>query len=148
MSHPASRWISFFALGLLAACTAPTTPPPAPGTAAPGSAPNIDALLARMTLEQKVAQIMIIGFDGPTYDLEANPDHLQMVVPENYTRWGSTDYAPQLRREDMGDGDWSIEPGTAYISRYRIVVMDGKPDAAQLERLWQDYAEPVSVEVK
>ena len=31
-------------------------------------APTVDALLARMTLEQKVGQIMVIGFDGPAYD--------------------------------------------------------------------------------
>jgi hypothetical protein len=55
---------------------------------------------------------------------------------------------PQICVAPSQDGDWSIEPGKPYTSRYRIVVMDGKADAAQLERLWQDYAEPVTVGVK
>lgn len=44
-------------------------------------------------------------------------------------------------------GDWSIEPGKAYISRYRFVVMDGKPDAKGLETLWQNYAHPPHVTI-
>ena len=62
MRNPAPRWIIFFALGLLAACTAPTTPPPAPAPVAttPKPAPDLDALLATMTLEQKIAQLMVI----------------------------------------------------------------------------------------
>jgi hypothetical protein len=54
---------------------------------------------------------------------------------------------PQLCIAPSQDGDWSIEPGTPYISRYRLVVVDGPADAALLERLWQDYAEPVTVTV-
>ena len=44
-------------------------------------------------------------------------------------------------------GDWEIKPGEEYVSRYRFVVMDGKPDAELLERLWRDYAHPPRVEV-
>lgn len=55
---------------------------------------------------------------------------------------------PQLCIAPSQDGDWSIEPGKPCVSRYRIVALDGKADAAQLERMWQDYAEPVTVEVK
>ena len=55
---------------------------------------------------------------------------------------------PQLCVAPSAEGDWSIEPGKPYVSRYRIVVMDGKPDAATLEALWQDYAEPLQVVVK
>lgn len=39
-------------------------------------------------------------------------------------------------------GPWSIEPGTAYVSKYRMVTFDGQPDAAMLDRLWADYATP------
>ncbi len=42
-------------------------------------------------------------------------------------------------------GDWKIEKGTPYISRYRFVVTDGVMDAKDLDRLWNDYAKPVSV---
>jgi hypothetical protein len=44
-------------------------------------------------------------------------------------------------------GDWKIAPGQLYVSRYRFVAFDGTPDKAQLERLWNDYANPVEVRV-
>ena len=44
-------------------------------------------------------------------------------------------------------GDWEIKPGDEYMSCYRFVVSDGKPDAELLERLWRDYAHPPRVEV-
>ena len=45
-------------------------------------------------------------------------------------------------------GDWRIEPGKPYVARYRFVVADGPPDKAEIERLWNDYANPPRVEVK
>ncbi len=54
---------------------------------------------------------------------------------------------PQLCIAPSQDGDWSIEPGKPYVSRYRIVIADGAPDAAWIEKLWQDYAEPATAEV-
>lgn len=39
-------------------------------------------------------------------------------------------------------GDWSIQPGKPYISRYRFIVKDGKPAKAQLDDLWNEYAHP------
>lgn len=39
-------------------------------------------------------------------------------------------------------GDFSILPGAPYEARYRFVVYDGPPDAAELDRLWNDYAHP------
>jgi hypothetical protein len=45
-------------------------------------------------------------------------------------------------------GDWTIEPGKPYVSRYRFIVMDGPPDAAELDRLWNDYAHPPQVKVE
>lgn len=44
-------------------------------------------------------------------------------------------------------GRWEITPGTPYVSRYRFVVFDGAPDAAELDRLWEDYADPPRVTV-
>jgi Methane oxygenase PmoA len=44
-------------------------------------------------------------------------------------------------------GEFSIIPGETYVSRYRIVVHDGPPDAATLDRLWSDFAEPPRVVV-
>lgn len=38
-----------------------------------------------------------------------------------------------------------IAPGLIYQSRYRILTFDGEPDAEQLDKLWEDYANPVDV---
>ncbi|HKA17838.1 MAG TPA: PmoA family protein [Blastocatellia bacterium] len=50
-------------------------------------------------------------------------------------------YSPSLT------GDWRIEPGKSYVSRYRFVVYDGAPDRAELDRVWNDYANPVTVTI-
>jgi hypothetical protein len=44
-------------------------------------------------------------------------------------------------------GEWSIEPGRAHTARYRYVVHDGAPDAAELDRIWNDFAHPPEVTV-
>lgn len=45
-------------------------------------------------------------------------------------------------------GDWEITPGKPYVSRYRFIVQDGPSNAAELERLWQDYAHPPEVKIE
>lgn len=45
----------------------------------------------------------------------------------------------------MALDSFRIEPGTPYVSRYRYYVHVGKPDAAKIEALWYDYADPVQV---
>ena len=42
-------------------------------------------------------------------------------------------------------GDWQIEPGKPYVSRYRFVVADGRPDQQRIEQIWQAYAHPPKV---
>lgn len=44
-------------------------------------------------------------------------------------------------------GRWEITSAHPYISRYRVIVIDGPPDVPAIERLWQDYAEPVNANV-
>jgi hypothetical protein len=44
-------------------------------------------------------------------------------------------------------GEWSIAPAEPLVLRYRLVVTDGAPDAADLDRRWNDYAEPPVVTV-
>jgi hypothetical protein len=44
-------------------------------------------------------------------------------------------------------GRWEINSTHPYTSRYRVLVIDGPPDAAAIERLWQDYADPVKANV-
>ncbi len=40
----------------------------------------------------------------------------------------------------MVTGEFRIEPGNPYVSRYRYVVHGGKPDKPTLETLWQAFA--------
>lgn len=42
-------------------------------------------------------------------------------------------------------GDWRIDPGKPYVARYRFIAADGPPDRAQIEALWQGYAQPAKV---
>ena len=42
-------------------------------------------------------------------------------------------------------GDMAIRPGEKYVSRYRFVTLDGAPNAAELHRLWADFADPPRV---
>lgn len=51
-------------------------------------------------------------------------------------------FAPQML------GDMAIEPGKPYVMKYRYIVGDGEPDPKLIDRLWQDFANPVKVEVK
>ena len=44
-------------------------------------------------------------------------------------------------------GEMTIEPGEKYVSRYRFVVADGTPIAADLHRNWADLAHPPVVRV-
>ena len=47
---------------------------------------------------------------------------------------------PQLCVAPSQDGDWAIEPGKPYVSKYRILVFDGKPDARWIDAQWTDYS--------
>ena len=55
---------------------------------------------------------------------------------------------PQLCVAPSQDGDWGIEPGKPFVSRYRFIVTDGAADAAMLESAWKNYAEPLKVTVE
>lgn len=46
---------------------------------------------------------------GPNYSLDAEPGKLQLVVQSSKDHWVDLDESPQLRRSDMGNGDWTIE---------------------------------------
>ena len=38
-------------------------------------------------------------------------------------------------------GDMEIKPGETYVSRYRFVIADGKPAAADADAWWKEYTE-------
>lgn len=40
-------------------------------------------------------------------------------------------------------GEMEIVPGKPYVAKYRILVADGEPDAAALDKAWEAYAKPV-----
>lgn len=46
-----------------------------------------------------------------------------------------------------GGGRTTFEPGTPFVSKYRVVVFDGAADAALINRLWDDFATPPTVTV-
>jgi len=46
------------------------------------------------------------------------------------------------------DKDWLLEPGKTYTLKYRLVVFNGKFDAAKAESAWQYFATPPKVKVK
>ena len=45
-------------------------------------------------------------------------------------------------------GPWAITPGKPYTMRYRILTADGLAERAELDRCWNDYAEPPTVRVE
>lgn len=47
---------------------------------------------------------------------------------------------PQLCIAPSQDGDWSIEPGKPYISKYRILAFDGLPDPKWIDAQWTAYS--------
>jgi hypothetical protein len=68
--------------------------------------------------------------------------------PENFR-------APQPMRINPDDpffnfapsqlGQFEIKPGQPYVARYRYIVSDGPADKVELDRLWNDYANPPHV---
>ena len=45
-------------------------------------------------------------------------------------------------------GNWQINPDQPYRMRYRFAVYDEAPSVAEMERLWNDYAQPPAVTVR
>jgi Methane oxygenase PmoA len=45
------------------------------------------------------------------------------------------------------DKDWLLEPGKTYTLKYRLVVFNGKFDAAKAESAWQNFATPPVVKI-
>ena len=41
-------------------------------------------------------------------------------------------------------GAWEISPAAPYQARYRFIIHDGDLPATTIERLWQDFAEPLT----
>ncbi|HLR33477.1 MAG TPA: PmoA family protein, partial [Fodinibius sp.] len=44
--------------------------------------------------------------------------------------------------------DWTLNPGSSYSLKYRMIVYDGKLEPAAAERYWRDFGNPPTVEVR
>jgi hypothetical protein len=77
------------------------------------------------------------------YAALGHPDNFRAPQP---VRINPTD--PFFSIAPVRDSGFDIAPGKPYVSRFRIVVTDGEPDKALLDRLWNDYAKPPVVTVK
>jgi RHS repeat-associated protein len=67
---------------------------------------------------------------GSGYSLSANPGHLYITVPAGKDHWVGLDNAPQVRRHDMGDGDFVLEThlaigDTSASQAFEAVLMIG-----------------------
>jgi Methane oxygenase PmoA len=55
---------------------------------------------------------------------------------------------PQFCIAPSQGGDWEISPGKPYVSRYRLLIADGAPDKTDIDRRWNDYANPPKATLK
>lgn len=75
-------------------------------------------------------QEVSIGFLGHPSNFRA-PQGMRLHPDEPFFNW-----APSQ------GGDFQIEPGRNYVSRYRFLVRDGALSAEDMERAWSGYARP------
>ena len=47
----------------------------------------------------------------------------------------------EFTKDDARDGSWTIPEGKSLLFRYRVVTYDGEMKAAEIERLYREYAE-------
>ncbi|MEJ2649664.1 MAG: PmoA family protein [Sedimentisphaerales bacterium] len=45
-------------------------------------------------------------------------------------------------------GEWVMEPGKDYVFQYRLFVHEGKSNVDDIERVWNDYANPPEVKIE
>jgi hypothetical protein len=57
------------------------------------------------------------------------------------------DAEPYFNFAPQQAGDYEIAPGEPHVVKYRFIVADGKPDRAELDRIWNDYAHPPTVTI-
>jgi hypothetical protein len=99
-----------------------------------------------------------IDVNGVSAAREGTSGVLFMTNPSNYnypehlriwpTGQPPVDQNVYINFNPAQDRDWVLEPGKAYVLKYRLFVYDGRIDAAEAERLWSSYAEPPKVEVR
>lgn len=91
--------------------------------------PNWVALFGRADMQGKA-----IG-DWCGIAAMAHPDNFRSPQPVRlHEKMSYFCFAPMVA------GEFQITPDKPYTSKFRFVAFDGKPDAKQLDAVWQDYA--------
>jgi type 1 glutamine amidotransferase len=71
--------------------------------------------------------------------------------PEQLRLWGVGNNQGKenvfLNFNPAQEQDWVLKPGNAYTLNYRMLVYDGEISAEQMEKYWQDYANPPKVSI-
>ena len=103
-----------------------TAPDNTPGIFAPLAQSTFRGIWIGGTVSNGVAGVAILGH--PTNFRAPEPMRLNPTEP-------FFSFAPQQL------GEFSIPPGGTHVARYRILVADGPPDAAALERQWSEWSQ-------
>jgi hypothetical protein len=87
-----------------------------------------------------------IGDDWEGVTFLSNPKNFRH--PEPMRLWPEPDNYIFFNFCPSQLGAWEMKPGEDHVFRYRWYVHEGKPDVAQIERIWNDYANPPQVTVE
>ena len=84
-----------------------------------------------------------VGGKPGGYAVLGHPDNFRAPQP---MRINPTD--PYFSFSPVKPGGFPIVQGKPYPSRFRFAVVDGAPDKALFERLWNDYANAPAVTLR
>ena len=76
----------------------------------------------------------------------SNPENFRH--PEPMRIWPEPDNYVFFNFAPSQAGEWVMEPGKEYVFQYRLFVHEEKPDVEEIERVWNDYANPPKVTVE
>ena len=76
----------------------------------------------------------------------SNPENFQH--PEPMRIWPEPDNYVFFNFAPSQAGEWVMEPGVDHVFQYRLFVHEGKPNTDEIERVWNDYADPPKVKVE
>jgi hypothetical protein len=133
--------------------TAPTStliPIPPTNTPSPSLTPDPNVLFDDFDSAQlSPAWQWLEPESGATYSLSANPGSLHISIPPGRDHWGPRFNAPELRRTDMGNGDWSIEtrispvPGNATEGNSFVFMVGFNA----IDQLWLDIGSDQTINI-
>jgi len=83
------------------------------------------------------------AWEGVT--IMSNPENFQH--PEPMRIWPEPDNYVFFNFAPSQAGQWEMKPGDDHVFQYRLYVHEGKPDVENIERIWNDYAEPPKVKI-